>query len=115
METKQFNWIIGKRCDTIKEVLCKKAEEYASEEDRLHNFKSAVGFTKLSPEQSLWGMATKHFVSVKDIVDKCQDPNYRPKQELMLEKIGDSINYLILLEALLTERISESKDDELPF
>jgi hypothetical protein len=47
-------------------------------------------------------MMAKHWVSVLDIIDKLVTNNY-VSGELIDEKIGDSINYLILLEAMLIE------------
>ena len=40
MRTEQFEEVINKRIETCKSVLCRKAEEYATD-DRLHNFKVA--------------------------------------------------------------------------
>ncbi|HSH25907.1 MAG TPA: hypothetical protein VLA13_10280 [Massilibacterium sp.] len=47
-------------------------------------------------------MATKHLVSVIDMVEsnEVHDPEY------IDEKIGDMINYLILLEGILKEQSS---------
>jgi hypothetical protein len=39
MTNKEFNEIVDNRCQQIKNILAKKAEEYASNECRLHNFK----------------------------------------------------------------------------
>jgi hypothetical protein len=44
-------------------------------------------------------MATKHLVSVMDMVESGDE--YDP--EYIYEKIGDMINYLILLEGLLKD------------
>jgi hypothetical protein len=43
---------------------------------------------------------TKHLVSIKDIVSD----NVPITDQLVSEKIGDVINYLILLEAMLNQR-----------
>ena len=56
-----------------------------------------------SPEKALVGMLAKHLVSILDIVDAI--PKQIPTPALVEEKIGDAVNYLILLEALLKERI----------
>jgi hypothetical protein len=102
-----FDHILSSRCETMRAVLAGKADEYATGGDRLHNFKAAAGFdaAEISPEQALWGMLRKHLVSLADIVaatapgiDSC------PSQWLRNEKIGDAINYLVLLEALLIDR-----------
>lgn len=49
-------------------------------------------------------MRDKHEVSIMDIIDDI-DRGILPHPKLIDEKIGDSINYLVLLEALLYDRI----------
>jgi hypothetical protein len=53
-------------------------------------------------------MLSKHLISVYDMVDDLNNHIESP-MEVWKEKIGDSINYLILLEALLYERKEETK------
>ena len=59
---------------------------------------------QISPETALIGMWTKHVVSIMDICDNIE--NKVPPVEIIEEKIGDAINYLILLEAMLKDRVS---------
>jgi hypothetical protein len=101
MNYEMFDSLVSKRCVKIKSVLGSKKKEYASNEERLHNFKVAAKATGKTPEQALWGMYMKHWVSVQDMVE---DP-YKITRESIDEKIGDSINYHILLEALMFERL----------
>ena len=105
MKTDQFNEIVTARVQSIQTVLMNKAKEYSSDTDRLHNFKVAAGLASRpeTPEQALWGMMRKHLVSVIDIIDQTA-VGKAPSDHMRNEKIGDSINYLILLEALLIER-----------
>ena len=51
--------------------------------------------------EALWGMNSKHIVSVIDMVEGKLPINERN----INEKIGDSINYLILLEAIFRENL----------
>ena len=108
MDTPTFNQIVEERVKKIGEVLASKAKEYAKE-DRLHNFKIAARRMNCTPERALLGMMEKHAVSVMDIVDDL-DKGIVPTILLLQEKIGDHINYLILLEALLTERITKEPE-----
>jgi hypothetical protein len=105
MNNNQFNRVVSERLGKIDSTLCSKAKEYASDTDRLHNFKVAAMLEtkEQTPEQALWGMIKKHLVSVIDIIDKTA-LGESPSNAMRDEKIGDSINYLILLEALLIER-----------
>lgn len=103
MENDVFEKVLDERINKIITTLRKKAKEYARE-DRLHNFKVAARRLGVTPERALLGMKEKHEVSVLDIIDDI-DKGIRPTKALIDEKIGDSINYSILLEALLLERI----------
>ena len=100
MTNAEFNKLLNARIDKIKAVLEKKAGEYAQEEDRLYNFKVAADMSNVTPEISCWHFLTKHLVCVRDLAYGLLPA----KPEIIDEKIGDAINYLILLEALLRER-----------
>ena len=98
MTTEKFEVIINSQIEECKRILCSKAKEYATA-DRLHNFKVAGALQGISPIKALMGMMTKHTVSVADM---CMSGETYP-QELWDEKITDSINYLLLLSALVRE------------
>lgn len=99
MTPERFNEILDIRLHATRDVLGFKAGEYASTSDRLHNFKAAAAMLRGTPEQALLGMLVKHMVSICDMVLDGQ-----PRAiALWNEKIGDAINYLILLEALVKE------------
>lgn len=115
MTKEQFDSIVATRCSSITKVLVEKAKEYASEEDRLHNFKYAGKRLNCSPERALVGMKEKHSVSVMDMIRDIENGTFKRDMAYINEKIGDEINYLILLEALLKERVSNDKQLELPF
>lgn len=102
MNHEDFSNIVEARLSICQNILASKNEEYSSDTDRLHNFKMAAGMSDTTPEQALWGMWVKHLVSVRDLVDAPDDAT----PELIKEKISDSINYLLLLEGLLTERMN---------
>ena len=99
MTNKEFQELLKKRLSSIKAVLGQKAKEYASDGDRLHNFKMAARIKGESPAQALWGMAMKHLVSVVDLIEGNQEPT----EAMVDEKIGDLVNYMILLEALFKD------------
>jgi hypothetical protein len=100
MKEIEFNEILERRIELIKATLSKKSSEYANGGDRLHNFRMAAKMNNCSNEQALWGMLTKHLVSVMDMVK--QHPGTITKT-MIDEKIGDCINYFILLEACMIE------------
>lgn len=99
MNQKDFTGLLENRITSIKETLELKGKEYAFNSDRLHNFKSAGRIKGEPPEKALWGMAMKHIVSVEDLINGDLENN----RHNVDEKIGDLINYLILLEALFED------------
>jgi len=123
MNVEKFNEMLEERIKKTRAVLDSKNKEYASNTDKLHNFKRAGDMLRQTPEQALVGMWTKHIISLLDIVDQIDTANkprtsadYTPEEftkymkakkltiAMVEEKIGDAINYLILLEALIKER-----------
>lgn len=107
MKASDFNGLVISRMAKCEDVLCKKAEEYSTEEDRLHNFKIAGRARGCSAVKALDGMMTKHLVSMWDIIEQMDiEGNYIPSQELVTEKLGDVLNYILLLEGLIEDRRS---------
>ena len=85
--------------DKCMRVLKEKAEGYSTDEDVLHNFRVAAGLQGCSVTQALAGMMTKHTVSVYDMINSGQA--YAP--DIWDEKIGDLMNYLLLLRTAVKE------------
>lgn len=111
MTNEAFSTILELRISAIRDVLAAKAKEYATT-DRLHNFKRSAAMLNTTPEAALVGFLTKHIVSILDMVDALPHPSLPGGEEAKLdqwrEKLGDAINYLILLEALVSERAEAS-------
>ena len=105
MDSIKFHEIVEHRLEACRLALIGKAAEYATDDDRLHNFKVAGISRGRSPEYALDGMMLKHIVSMWDIVDRMEDDrSYVPSEELVAEKLGDIINYILLLEAAIEDR-----------
>lgn len=105
----EFNQILENRIAKMREVLASKGKEYATE-DRLYNFKRGAEINHTTPQDYLWQLATKHLVSIIDMVEgRLELTPY-----LISEKLGDSINYHVLLESLFLEILKnkESKKVE---
>ena len=98
MDHEEFGRLVARRFGLASDVLAGKAMEYASGIDRFHNFNVAGAAKGETPEQALWGMFMKHFVSVQDMVQSGK----RPNQAWIDEKLSDMINYLLLLEGLFS-------------
>ncbi len=106
MTNQEFEYVFNKRIEKCKKTLVEKAKEYARG-DRLSNFKKASGAMGCCPESSLVGMWMKHIISIIDLVQDIENGRVAD-YNLWDEKIGDAINYLILLDALITERLRTS-------
>ena len=102
MTKEDFSRRVEKRIDLVRQTLLTKHKEYAKDDNVFRNFDEAAGGLSLhgSSAEVLWSYMTKHLVSIKDIVadKKPADP------AIVSEKIGDVINYLILLEAMLNQQ-----------
>lgn len=109
MDDTTFNALVKKRIEKNLATLASKGKGYGRE-DRLHQFKE-VGMRKHeSPEMALHGMAEKHNLSVFDGIHDIELDEYDYiNQKWIDDKIGDAINYLILLEALISERLIQNK------
>lgn len=99
MNSVEFAKVMQEQLDRVDAVLGKKAEEYATDDERLHNFKTAAALQNITVRQAVVNFMTKHTISICDLV---QLPYNLPK-DLWDEKITDHINYLILLQAALAE------------
>ena len=96
MSTEKFEQVVLEECEHIAATLTTKAMEYAHDDDRLHNFNQIAGVNDEPVEKSIWGMACKHLSCVLDLVHGRKKDYDRPYLD---EKIGDFINYLIILKA----------------
>jgi len=99
-----FETILSERLAKISDTLSAKQKEYAQDDNRLHNFDVAARIGDTTPEKALKGMLLKHLVSVFDMID---DPE-AVTVAMIDEKIGDTVNYLVLLEYMLLRRTENS-------
>lgn len=92
-----FNEIVEKQIEHIRTTLIQKNKEYADTDNVHRNFIAAARKLGITPQKALQGMLIKHIVSVDDIIDGKTTYN----NAMLDEKIGDIINYYVLLKALL--------------
>ena len=99
MLQEEFNDIVTKQMKKCWETLFNKGNEYSVQGDRLSHFKKAAAVMESTPKAALFGMLSKHLISLSDMcLDKRKHPN-----EVWSEKITDSINYLLILAAIVEE------------
>ena len=108
MTTKDFDQLFSKFVQLQRDTLTGRSKEYSRNSDRLHNFKRAGLCLNCIPETALLGMASKHLISMLDIVNDVEAGKTVP-MALIEEKLVDYANYTILLFALLSERLEPSK------
>lgn len=98
MKQKEFEAIFRAQLKRCEHTLVTKGREYATE-DRLYNFKVAGALQSETPAEALCGMMAKHIVSIFDLVREKDVP-----MDVWDEKIGDALNYLFLLRAVVEEK-----------
>lgn len=105
MNSSQFEKLVNEQFKFCYNLLFEKAKQYnIGTADRLHAFKVAAEFQGITPKQALLGMLSKHLVSISDMVKNDTEHS----EDTWNEKISDSINYLLLLKAIIVE----SQQDE---
>jgi len=102
MDAAEFEEILEDQLTVIGGVLSSKAKEYATG-DQLHNFKQAAALQGITPIEALGGMMAKHTVSIYDMIASDEDFTLAQWDE----KATDHINYLILLRALVIEKLKK--------
>ena len=110
MNQKTFNEVVTTTLEACKSTLTKKRDEYVTdiEKDVLSNFKNNSDLSIVgTPEGIAWELLTKHLQSIKDYCS-----GREVSKEVLDEKIGDSINYLLLIKGLLIERGFASKPSQ---
>lgn len=116
MNVRTFDNIVQAQLDRSAQLLIGKGHEYAEGADidngidRLAHFKKAAALQNESPEQAAFGMLAKHLVSVADMVASGEEYTL----ERWNEKITDSINYLLIIRAIVEENkiVGEHKGKE---
>lgn len=106
MSDEFFEEVLNNRLESIRNVLSVKAKEYVRNEDRMHNFNEASKCENITREQAIHNFMLKHYISYKDMLSDIA-LNKLPSEKYVEEKIGDLINYFILFEASIKQKIRE--------
>jgi len=106
MTNQDFNIFLEMILERIKKTLGKKGEEYGIPSSRFSNFEDIAEVTKLPLEEGAFILMLKHFTIITDICMK-RYPANKITKDLITEKFGDCINYLILIEGILKEKLKE--------
>ncbi len=103
MNIEQFTQILDQCLAETKETLGAKGLEYART-DRLSNFKQIAHLNGVTNEKALMLLVSKHIVALSDFVSDIDNGQVRDIAQWS-EKIGDIRAYMILLKAMIIERL----------
>jgi hypothetical protein len=67
MLQEEFNNIVTKQMKKCWETLFNKGNEYSVQDDRLSHFKKAAAVMESTPKAALFGMLSKHLISLSDM------------------------------------------------
>ena len=107
MTEERFDEVVDEVCEQISNVLKVKAKEYRRNENPFHNFDIGSQRSGLIREKVLDGFLLKHEISIADITNDLEI-NKLPTKELLDEKFGDNIIYLIIKKASIIDKIEEN-------
>jgi len=99
MTTREFNARCASQINRCLSLLDVKKDEYGMSGDRLHNFRAASQLTGRAMPEVLAMFMLKHIVSIYDMCLSCDILEI--SEDMWKEKIGDAINYLLLLSAMV--------------
>ena len=108
MNREDYNKAINLLSEVVNQNINKKNDEYADDQNTLQHFEKGGKKRGISREKMLLNWATKHDISIDDIVEKAERGEYARK-EVLDEKIGDMITYYTILYASLLDRLKETQ------
>lgn len=105
--------IVNRRIELIKDVLSKKNAEYAGDDNVFRAFVLATAFSlHKTPQAIAWEFMVKHLQSIHQIISDYERVGKLPDEDQLEEKVGDAINYLILIEGMFREALEPKKLEE---
>jgi len=111
MTEKNFDLVIEKTLDNIRNILVIKGKEYRRFSNPFHNFEEGSKITGQLREDVLWGFAMKHYISIQDIKTDLRWYKKLPSKAQVEEKYNDLIIYLMLEKASLIDRIQNKENN----
>lgn len=109
MKTEDFNILLDSILEKTRKTLGSKAKEYATDSDRLHNFKVGAKINGSTTIREAHNYLTKHLIKYIDWVLT----GYTPTEAEAAETLGDIRNYTILEEAIWKEERDAKNQKEI--
>lgn len=91
------------------DTMFSKSKEYASDEDRLANFKQPTSLLEANPAEVCVYYDMKHIASIVKMAKDANNGNL-PTEEMLREKVGDYLNYGLLFYACMIELMENEKN-----
>lgn len=92
-------------------LMFSKSKEYAVDQDRLFNFKQPTSLFNTNQAKICLLYDSKHIASMVKIADDI-DKGILPSKELLMEKVGDYLNYGLLFYANVLEIIKKEANED---
>lgn len=110
LTNKEFEATVEQQFQDCREILIEKTKEYVlTDDDRFSAFKLKWlhVLPTVNKKEVLWGQMVKHLNSIHDMC-MINDDNYDlAMADKWVEKITDTINYLIILRGIVSDNITE--------
>lgn len=112
MNAKHFEELCRELLDKSAGTLFNKSKEYASDEDRLANFRQPTTMMNMSQAEVCLMYQMKHIASVSKIARETSQ-GILPSKELLQEKCQDMLNYTLLFYANVMDMIEQKAQEPL--
>lgn len=109
MNTETFVKYLNERLERTVKVLAHKRKEYVYTDNPMQNFEDAVGISIVRTREGVaFSYLVKHIQSAVGIIEFLElHGNVPHDADLIREKFGDIINYFIIIESMLLERLEK--------
>ena len=104
MTETEFDTVVSERLEKTRLILVEKGKQYRRNQNPIHNFEIGANITGQSREKVLYGFMLKHLISFQDMINDIEQ-NTLPTVEHLEEKVGDIVNYMILFEASVKDKL----------
>lgn len=111
MDAKKFEKLCKELLDESQNTLFWKSHEYASDEDRLANFRQPSSMMNCSPAEVCLMYQMKHISSIAKMA-KESSKGILPTKELLQEKCKDMVNYTLIFYTIMSEMIESQETEE---
>lgn len=111
MDAKKFEKLCKELLDESQNTLFWKSHEYASDSDRLANFRQPSSMMDCSPAEVCLMYQMKHISSIAKMA-KESSKGILPTRELLQEKCKDMLNYTLIFYTIMSEMIEDQEPEE---